>query len=392
MPFAFRLLVSLALVAPQLLWGGSARAHTTSDSYLTLSAGADTLEARWDIALKDLAHVIPLDDDGDGAITWRELEAAADEVVSYASAHVVVSADGKPCEVSSRGVKVTRHHDESFAVLALSLACGPTRPSTIDVRYSLFFEENPGHRGLFALDSSDATESAVFRPGADAMTFSLAGPRSATRTGLSTVGTFLIEGVWHVLIGFDHVLFLLALLLPAVLRREDRRWWPREEALPVVKDVLRVVTAFTLAHSITLCLAATGVSRVPSSFVETGIALSVALVALNNVIPVFKDDRWTVTFALGLLHGFGFSSVLMELDLPEDGRLFSLVGFNAGVEVGQLLIVALFLPLAFALRRTWLYQRLLLGGGSLVIVVIAVLWTLERAFSLSLIPSGGLPW
>jgi hypothetical protein len=172
------------------------------------------------------------------------------------------------------------------------------------------------------------------------------------------------------------VLFLVSLLLPAVLMA------PR--FAPAFWEVLKVVTAFTVAHSITLALAALGVVTLPSRLVESAIAASVVLAALNNVWPIVQRGRWLVAFAFGLIHGFGFASVLADLGLPQESLLLALVGFNLGVEAGQLCIVAAFLPLAYAMRHTWVYRRMIVVGGSAVIVLIAALWMVERVFDLEL--------
>jgi hypothetical protein len=191
--------------------------------------------------------------------------------------------------------------------------------------------------------------------------------------------------VWHIWIGFDHVLFLLALLLPAVLMHESGRWQAVAHFRPVFWDVVRTVTSFTVAHSITLSLAALGVVSLPSRLVEATIALSVLLAALNNVRPVIEQWRWVMAFAFGLIHGFGFASVLGDLGLPREGLLLALVGFNLGVEAGQLAIVAVFLPLAFMLRGTATYRRGLMSGGSLVVALLALAWLVERAFDISIL-------
>jgi hypothetical protein len=150
-------------------------------------------------------------------------------------------------------------------------------------------------------------------------------------------------------------------------------------------DVFRIVTSFTVAHSITLTLAALHVIALPTRLVESAIAASVVVAALNNVKPVVLGRRWAVAFGFGLIHGFGFATVLAELGLPSDALLIALVGFNLGVEVGQLAIVALFLPLAYSLRRSTLYRRAVMLGGSLLIALIAAVWFVERAFGLSLL-------
>jgi hypothetical protein len=122
----------------------------------------------------------------------------------------------------------------------------------------------------------------------------------------------------------------------------------------------------------------------PSRWVESAIALSVVLAALNNVFPIVQRGRWIAAFAFGLLHGFGFAGALADLGLPTGSLALSLAGFNIGVELGQLAIVAAFLPVAFALRSTWTYRRVVLAGGSTAIVAIAGAWLVERAFDLSL--------
>jgi len=193
------------------------------------------------------------------------------------------------------------------------------------------------------------------------------------------------EGVWHIWIGYDHILFLLSLLLPAVLLRERRHWLPVTRFGDAFWDVFKIVTSFTVAHSITLSLAALGVISLPSRLVESAIAASVVLAALNNLLPVVGGRRWVVAFAFGLIHGFGFASVLAELGLPRDALVLALVGFNLGVEGGQLTIVAAFLPLAYLMRASWFYRRVVLAGGSIAIVAIAMVWLLERSLNLKLI-------
>jgi hypothetical protein len=180
--------------------------------------------------------------------------------------------------------------------------------------------------------------------------------------------------------------FLLSLLLPAVGVWAGRRWQPVETFGQAFWDVLRIVTAFTVAHSITLSLAALGLVSLPSRLVESCIAASVVLAALNNVWAVFHGRRWMVAFAFGLIHGFGFASVLVDLGLPQGALALALLGFNLGVEAGQLAIVAAFLPTAFLLRRSAFYRRVVLLGGSLAIALVAGIWLAERVFEFKLLP------
>ncbi|MGH6842163.1 MAG: HupE/UreJ family protein, partial [Methylocella sp.] len=144
--------------------------------------------------------------------------------------------------------------------------------------------------------------------------------------------------------------------------------------------------AFTVAHSITLSLATLQLVSLPARISESAIAMSVVLAALNNLFPIVRGRRWVVAFCFGLIHGFGFASVLTDLGLPSGVLALALVGFNLGVEAGQIAIVAIFLPAAYRLRRTWLYRSVVLAGGSSAIVAVAALWFVECAFNLECLP------
>lgn len=225
----------------------------------------------------------------------------------------------------------------------------------------------------------DRTDIAVFNPAHPSQRFF-----SAAQTPLRQFFAFVRKGVWHIWIGFDHILFLLALLLPAVLVR-NVGWRGVDRMATAFRDVLKIVTAFTIAHSITLSLAALQVVALPTRWVESAIAASVLLAALNNLFPYFRSRRWLVAFGFGLIHGFGFAAALSNLGLPRGSLVLALVGFNLGVETGQLVIVSAFLPLAFLLRDTWFYRRLLMTVGSSLIALLALAWLIECAFELHLI-------
>ena len=368
-----------ALLAGVLCLAFGAHAHKPSDSYLTLAAGPDGISGRWDIALRDLDFAIGLDANGDGDITWVEVRARHADIAAYALARLAVDADGARCELAAGEQLVDRHTDGAYTVLPLRVAC-PQRPEHLGVAYTLFADLDPQHRGLLNLQAGATARTAVLGPQAPAQTFEL---RAASR-----VAQFLDygrEGVWHIWIGFDHILFLLSLLLPAVLARRDGEWRPASTFRTALVDVVKIVTAFTVAHSITLSLATLGVVSLPSRAVESAIAASVVLAALNNVRPVFHERRWVVAFGFGLVHGFGFASVLADLGLPQQALLLALVGFNLGVEGGQLAIVAVFLPAAYALRRSAFYRRVVLMGGSAAIAAVAGVWFVERAFNVRVV-------
>ena len=368
------LLLTLALCA------SAALAHKPSDSYLALRVDGAVLEGQWDIALRDLEYAIGLDADGDGAITWGELRARRTAVAAYALARLALHGDGQACRPELRELLVDEHSDGAYAVLRFEARCGAAPLRSLDIDYRLFADLDPTHRGLVRVTHAALTASGVLGPHQ---------PRLELRLGESSrlrqFFEYAREGLWHIWIGIDHVLFLVSLLLPAVLVYGARAWAPAPRFAPVFWDVFRIVTAFTVAHSITLSMAALGVLALPSRLVESVIALSVVLAALNNLWPLVLARRWAVAFGFGLVHGFGFASVLADLGLPRDALLVSLVGFNLGVEAGQLAIVALFLPVAFLARRHPLYRRLVLAGGSMAIALIASLWMLERVFDLKIL-------
>ncbi|MBL8251820.1 MAG: HupE/UreJ family protein [Candidatus Competibacter sp.] len=351
-------------------------AHKPSDSYLSLTPREGGWHARWDIALRDLEYAISLDQNGDGAITWGELRARETAVIDYALAHLSVGSSDGVCDSRANTLQVVEHGDGAYAALNFVLRCPTGGAQTLD--YQLFFSLDPSHRGLLRVDAPTGTETAVLSPAQSRRMLN-----AAPVGGWQQFVNYWEEGVWHIWIGFDHILFLLALLLPAVLWRENGRWRPAPALRGVLADTAAIVTAFTLAHSLTLTLAVLGVVDLPSRLVESVIAFTVVLAALNNLFPVVTTRRWLLAFALGLIHGFGFAGVLRELGLPEDALALALAGFNLGVETGQLAIVAAALPLAFASRQTWLYRRLALPAGSAAVTLLALLWCLERGLNVN---------
>ena len=368
--------VLIALVA--LLLAGGVAAHKPSDAYLTVERDGATLHGQWDIALRDLENAVGLDTNGDGEITWLELKARHGAIDAYALQRLRIASAGETCPLTATDHLVDSHTDGAYAVVMFTGTCAQSGP-TLRIDYRLFRDIDPQHRGLLNYVEAGVSRSVVFSVetpervvGGDS-----AGP-------LVQFATYVHEGIWHIWLGFDHILFLLSLLLPAVLVRRDRKWQAGGSFRRAFIETAKVVTAFTLAHSITLSLAALGVVSLPSRWVESAIALSVVLAALNNLFPVVNNGRWVAAFAFGLLHGFGFAGALRDLGLPTGSLALSLAGFNIGVELGQLAIVAAFLPLAYALRRTWSYRRLVLAGGSAAIAAVAAVWFAERAFDVPL--------
>lgn len=362
------------------LWADPAHAHKPSDSYvsITLPAQGSVLEGQWDIALRDLEHAIGVDSDGNGEITWGEIEQQQQKLASYALPQLsIASVDDRSrrsCPLRFEQLLTDQHVDGGYAVLRFSAHCA-ARPTRLALSYSLLFDVDPNHRGLLDLDLAGVKQAAVFARGRAELTFNVGEPQRWRQ-----FQSFVLEGIEHILQGYDHVLFLLTLLLPAVVVYRDSRWEPQPSLPGAITDVAKVVTAFTLAHSITLSLAVLGVVNVPSRIVESTIAFTVVLGALNNLFPVVTRRRWLVAFVFGLIHGFGFASVLRDLGLERGTLGVSLLGFNVGVELGQLAIVLVLIPIAYGLRATLFYRRVFMPAGATAIGCIAAYWFVSRAF------------
>jgi hypothetical protein len=371
------LLLLAALVLPLAVL-----AHKPSDSYLTMRAaeGGSEIAVRWDIALRDLDYVLELDRNGDGALTWGEVRQRADDITRYATGRLELTGGNEPCEWSTAGpMMLERHSDGTYAVLALRADCSGFAAG-LRARYSLLFDVDPSHRGLvqWIAPGDQGSQALIFgvESAQQALPMQPPGP-------WQTLKQYVADGVWHIWIGFDHILFLLALLLPSVLVvRRHGQWESAPGLRGAAGDVFKVVTAFTLAHSITLSLAALGIVSLPSRLVESAIAASVVLAALNNLRATVASRRWVMAFVFGLIHGFGFASVLADLGLPRSALVLALVGFNLGVELGQLAIVALFVPVAFALRHTLFYRFGVVKVGSILVALLAAWWFVQRAFDL----------
>ena len=354
-----------------LACAGTALAHKASDSYLQLKVEGSEITGQWDLALRDLHTLVDLDANGDGNITWGELKSAQVPVQTVLKQYLRLNSGSAFCPLSFTRLQVDEHSDGAYAVLDLRASC-PEEVETLGVDYSLLFEQDPTHRGLLRLDFG-AARSAVFGPQVRAQRFARADAGSWT-----SLGQYVREGAVHVWSGWDHLLFLATLLLPAVLRREGHRWIVSESARQSFTQILIVISAFTLAHAATLTLVLLERVEVPSRWVESLVAATVAFAAINNLYPLVRQRLWLLSFGFGLIHGAAIASVLAALDLAKTNLALALLGFNLGVEGGQLLVVAAWLPLAFALRRTRLYQWGIVTIGSTAVLAVALIWLVER--------------
>lgn len=370
-PYLGRIASCLALAA-----GVSAmpvQAHTLSVAHLDVALGAagEPMQVELDLALRDLALALPLDANRDEQVTWGELNDIADQVETLAISGMSLSSSGGACRLEPTGLATRRYAEGAYATLRMQVRC--PAGAEVALHYSLLMARDPQHRAVVTVRRGPQVSTFIARAGGERIVFGV-DPRGSSRPFTE----FLREGIHHILIGYDHLAFLISLLLPAALVRVQREWKPATEFRSTFLHVLGLVTAFTVAHSITLSLAALGWVTPVSRWIEAAIAASVLLAALNNLWPLVTRRLWAVGFAFGLIHGFGFAGALGELGLPDGARLWALLGFNLGVEIGQLAVVCMLLPALFAVRRQAWYPKALMPAASIAIAALAAWWLWQR--------------
>lgn len=346
--------VALSTLAPL------AGAHQLGLSKGTYEVRGASVDVEIVVQNGELAATVPAaDTDHDGTLARGEIEGAAPSLHDVVTAPLVVEADGIPCVVTRGAVTVV---EGDGVALRASYACkGPaTRVVRIDAAFVPKLSE--GHRHLATLRDAARSVDGVIRKGHTALELGRDGDPKPSEAAPSGFGALFLLGVEHILTGYDHLVFLAGLVLVG----------GRARALALV------VTAFTLAHSITLGLAALHVFSPPSRFVEPAIALSIAYVGVENFFVKNAEKRWRITFPFGLIHGFGFAGALAEISLPRTEVPKALLAFNLGVEAGQLGVLAILLPLLGLLAKVRGFDPLGKKVASAAIVVAGAVWFVLR--------------
>ena len=364
--------ISLMVLISALIFSTSAFSHQTSTAYFTAqlnSSGA--LNGELQVRLFDLERAIGLDQNSNGELTWGEALSQVKAVEEYFADVLSFQRDQQSCTASYSGAwQLDSHFNESYLVLPLSAQCAISGDLQID--YGGFFDIDSEHKLLFNFQNGEHAHNRVISNEERALSLDV-----SNGSQWDTFQEFSKQGAIHIWIGLDHILFLMCLLLATVFGLEKVSFQRFKSLRENSWEILSVVTAFTLAHSITLAAVALDWINVSSTWVEVGIAITVLAVALNNIYPVIKNIT-SVTFAFGLLHGMGFAGVLGELGLPSDQKLLSVLAFNLGVEFGQIVIIAAVLPFMYLINKYNFKPRHFLTGGSTAIAVIAAIWITER--------------
>lgn len=372
-----------------------AAAHDLGQSYLYLRIEDESIEGRIEMSLVDLNSALglslPLGDDS----TFEAVEPHLDTIESYFRERISIRAAEGDRPLRFGEARLGSQGFGTFLYWDFTLDRFASAPEYLDIRFAVLYDVEPDHQNYVLVEENFKT--GTFN---NEDIFALAYVGEDTEQRLDLTKSSLWQGfvalvglgIHHIWIGIDHILFLMALLLPAVLRRKDLStgaWEPAASFKDAFIHVVKIVTVFTLAHSVTLSLAAFGVIELSSRLVESIIAISIAIAALDVIFPVFRGRIWMVVFAFGLFHGFGFASVLGEMGIGSRYLALTLFGFNVGVEIGQVVIIAAVFPVLFLIRRFKWYPFPVVQAGALALMFVSLYWFTERAFEVDL-PLGGI--
>jgi hypothetical protein len=375
-------------------------AHNPDTSYARLTIKEDRIATQLTYDVFTLLKIVPLDDNGDSQLQRDELARHAPEIAEYLRANIglAVSEDDEDADLGEfRGFAWPPDIGEAIAGVDFHSANGlihfnflrrlDESPEEVAIAFGFFDEFTDRHTVLavFACRGEEyETSFTNFEPDFTYVTgfpppelpespMSVSPPREQTRRSLpELLWRFFKMGVEHIFLGYDHICFLAALIVVSRFR-----------------EIVKIVTSFTIAHSITLILATLDAVRLDTRLVETCIAATIVYVAVENLWVNDTRHRWWLTFFFGLIHGFGFANVLREMGLPKIGLVRCLLAFNVGVEAGQLCIALVLLPVAYALGK-WKYGRYAVIVISLLLALFGTAWFIDRAFGLELMQRVGL--
>lgn len=359
-------------------------AHALEQSYIFLSIGDTSIEGRVEVTIADFNQIMDVDLPLDKSVTKADIEPYIQQLKRYYNERINID--------YKQGLQLQDFFLQSvdfaqYLAVNFKFEQMESIPESIDFEYSVLFDKDSDHIGMVIIENDwragvfedEANIALIFKPGDTEKSLNLA---DATVT--QGYWEMVKLGVHHIMEGIDHILFLIALLLPAVMIRNNRKWLPTERFHPAFIYVVKVVSVFTLAHTLTLSAATLGWLSMPSRLVESIIAISIAIAALDILYPVFRGKIWLVVFVFGLFHGFGFASVLADYKIPDSYLTLSLLFFNLGVEAGQVAIILMVFPILYLLRNLALYPLVILKVGAVLLIGISLYWFIERGFQIDL--------
>lgn len=378
-------LFTLALLATV-----SANAHSKGQTYLYLSISEQDIMVRFEVSPEDLNKALRLGLATDGSLSIADLQSHSQVIADYLTGRTTIAPDGKRADLRFEQHTIRDTEASQYVLSHFAIDDLPQRAERIDFDYNVLLDEDSKHSGVLVIENDWKSHTFANEAGVSLVFTNDSRKQSLDLTSSSYLRGLLGMvrlGMVHILEGYDHIMFLIALLLPAVLWRKDRHWEPVTRFRSALWQVAKIVTVFTIAHTITLSLAALQIVAMPPRLVESVIAASIAIAALDVFFPIFHKRIVLVVFLFGLFHGAGFASVILSMEIHPDYMVGTLFGFNLGVEVGQLIIVCLLFPVFFALRNWAGYVRYAMPMVAVCLIVVASYWFVERAFDVDL-PAG----
>ena len=361
------------------------QAHPSSDTFLDLTIKEGKLTGQINVPADTLFWITDFNivKNSSPEVLAAAISTKRELIISYILSHLTIKGNEQNCQLTPSGNNLSYYPTGPYFTLLFNLDCG-FLPSTISVDYNLYFDRDTQHNAFINVRGSAAKDQTYILTKENShLTINLSKP-SPWRQLLE----FILSGMRHIWTGYDHLLFILILLLPTVIRP------------PIIKNVLKVISSFTIAHSITLTLAVLRIIMLPSRLVESVIALSIVFAALTNILFPNRKDHWIIAFVFGLVHGFGFAAVLQGFGLSRHQLVIGLFGFNVGVEIGQLVVVTLLIPILYLLsHKQWniipawslsitnyrkSYSKYMLPACSGMAALLALVWFIERAFYVKL--------
>lgn len=345
---------------------GPLSAHEANTTLSSVVVRQDSLKFIFSIAEAEMIDAFDLVMNDEVGYGRAVMLAKTDEVLAYLQKQTAFHVDGEPVVWTEQSSDTRVDRDGDLLLRLTLVAALEELPAELDMRIDLAQRMGSTHRNIAKIIYAKKTmRQAVFSNDRSQQLFVFGEKKSVW----DNVKAFTVLGTEHIFEGYDHILFLLALIIVGGR----------------LVNLIKIVSAFTVAHSITLILAALEWVTLPGKWIECGIALSIVYVAAENLWKHRADYRWILTFCFGLVHGFGFANVLRDLGLPSKGLIASLLAFNVGVEIGQVAIVAVLFPFILWLsRRT--FQRQVVLGVSVAILLFGLGWFFDRVFELDFMP------
>ncbi|MBN3519254.1 HupE/UreJ family protein [Algoriphagus lutimaris] len=387
--FLFFLLFTLAV---------RVEAHKPNQNFIYLSIYEGKMDCRVELRKSDIAKVFGFEI-GPGVVP-DENDPKVQRMREYILSHLkFTSSQGDHAMVFTDLGLLELKDGDDYLLFNFSMENMNPVPSNLEVYDQIFVEELSNHESLLHIERNWKT-GVLANESLPSLIFGTSSPNQTLDIEEGSVLTGFLamvkSGIYHIWIGLDHILFLIALLIPSVIvyrpKNAPKKKWlginyndfdPQPSFKTAFISVVKIITIFTLAHSVTLSLAALELINLPSRLVESIIAISIAMAAFHNIVPFLNKREWLIILVFGLFHGFGFASVLAEQSRGGEYLVYSLIGFNLGVEIGQLGIIIVAFPLLFLLSRLKQYY-IIVVGFSLLLMAISAYWIIERAFGYDL--------